>query len=813
MRKTLLSLLFLAAAQAAAQQPIPPEQAAALLQSRPDLAGQLRQRIGASGLSPAQVRDRLRAQGYDPSLLDAYMSGEGAVQATPGSDVLDAVRALGLADADDVAGLKRIAKPATPSGKPVEPAPVSGAASAPGLTGESSKVFGMELFRTATSQFLPNLDGPVDPQYKLGPGDQLVLILTGDVELAHTLDVTREGFVVIPQVGRLGVASLTLAQLENLLYNRLGRVYSGVKRGGGTTQFSVSVARLRSVQVFVVGDVTAPGAYRISSAGTALTALYAAGGPTDRGTLRGVELRRGGRVVSRLDVYDYLLRGDASQDLRLQSGDVLFVGVHGPLVRLDGEVTRPATYELKNSESLADLISAAGGYTATAAASRTTIERIVPVSARVPGGRDRVVLDVALAGAAGIRLENGDIVSVPRIADRVRGRVVVNGAVWQAGSQGMVAGLTLTAALRRAGGLKPDGFLGQVLVSRLRPDSTRVQLRATLRDTTGAGAEEFALEEDDEVTVYSRTDFRLPRFVAIGGAVKNAGRYAYRDGMTMRDLVLQAGGLTESVNLDEAEIARVDGAPGAGTAASIRVALDSSYLFENGNAKGSTAEIALQAFDNVVVFPYPGFARQRLVTLTGEVKFPGTYALKNRAERLSDLVTRAGGITTYGDAGAAVFTRSRNQATFQSDDARLLVGVDLTRAIARPGNSDDLILQDGDAIAIPTKRQTVEIQGAVNSPTALAVAPGQSLGYYIRAGGGASTNADSRHAFVRQPNGKVEVRQRMLWVVTVDPKPRAGATVIVPAKGTERERASLVSTIAILAQSLAAIAAVIAVSK
>ena len=213
------------------------------------------------------------------------------------------------------------------------------------------------MFRDANTRFQSNQDGPVDSGYRLGPGDQIVLILTGDVQDSRTLDVTREGFVVIPDVGQVPVANLTLAQLEDVLYTRLGRVYSGVRRGAdATTHFSVSVSNLRSNQVFVLGDARTPGSYRVSSAGTAMTALYAAGGPNDRGSLRRVQVMRGNSVVSTLDVYNYLLRGDASQDVRLQQGDRLFVPLHGPRVRVDGEVTRPATYELKPGETLADAL-------------------------------------------------------------------------------------------------------------------------------------------------------------------------------------------------------------------------------------------------------------------------------------------------------------------------------------------------------------------------------------------------------------------------------------------------------------------------
>lgn len=796
----------------ATAQNVTPQQAQAILQARPDLAAQVRDRIGSSGMTSAQIRDRLKAQGYDPALLDPYMGAASTAAGAPGNDVIAAMQALGLSEMELESGAR----------SPVAARAVDGRADvAAGPAAESERIFGLDLFRSTTNQFLPNLDGPVDPEYRLGPGDELVLILTGDVELAHTLQVTREGFVVIPQVGRLSVANLSLTQLEDLLYTRLGRVYSGVKRGANaTTHFSVSVARLRSVQVFVTGDVVAPGAYRISSAGTALTALYAAGGPSDRGSLRRVELRRGGKLVSTLDVYDYLLRGDASRDLRLRSGDVIFVGVHGPHVRIDGEIIRPATYELLANERLSDLIAAAGGFTPTASALRLAVERIVPPAQRTIPGRDRAVIDVPIDAAKTVSLEPGDIVRVRKVADRVRNRIIVRGQVWQPDTIGLGGGLTLSEALRRAGGLKPDAYLGTVLVSRLRDDSTRVQLRAEVRDTSGAVVNDIPLQEDDEITVFSRTEFRPDRFVAISGVVRRSGRFPWREGMTLRDLVLMAGGLNEGAATDVAEIARRPRTFAAGELAqTVRVAIDSSYLFDAGTRRGTVAEVALEPYDNVLMFRRPDWELPRVVTVTGEVRFPGTYTLRNKSETLADVIKRAGGLTREANTDGAYFSRLRASAVYATRrltadaDARVRVGVDLRRALHDARSTDNLLMQNGDSVDVPTERQTVEIRGEVNSPTATAIESRKALGYYVRAGGGPTANADTRRVYVIQPNGKVESRRRLLWLVNFDPEPRGGATVVVPVKDTTARSVNVLANVSTLSQLLASLAAVWAITR
>lgn len=812
-----------------------PEQAAAMLQARPELVQQLRDRMQQSGLTPTQIRARLKAEGYPENLLDNYMSGSSSSStAAPSKEVFSAIRALGITDSTDVDDLERLAEDRANRRQNDMRKPDSLAKRDSTLSEESAEIFGMSLFRNSSSRFQPNVDGPVDAGYRLGPGDKIVLILTGDVERSDELDITREGFVVIPDVGQVNVSNLTLGQFEDVLYTRLGRVYSGVKRGSGaTTHFSVSVSKLRSNQIFVIGDVQSPASYRISSAATALTALYAAGGPNDQGSLRRIEIRRGGTVVATLDLYNYLLRGDASADVRLQQGDVVFVPVHGPRVRVDGQVTRQATYELKPGETLADALADAGGLSATAGGSRVLIDRIVARGSRTGQGSDRAVVDVPLGNdgtAPAFAMADGDVVRVPAIADRVRNRIAIDGNVYTPGVQGFSSGLTLETALRRAGGIKPDAYLGRVLISRLRPDSTRVQLRAMLRDSTGATIEPFVLAEDDQITVFSKTNFRPKQRVVIGGAVRKGGEFQWREGLTLRDLILQADGLDESAYLGAAEVARLpETHDGHTTAQTVRVPLDSSYLFTRNAGVNASPDYVLQPYDNVLILREPGWRLPAAVMLTGEVRFPGRYTIIDRGERISDLIVRAGGVTALADQDAAYFSRrlssntSRarlDSATAKSDSARLednaariRVGVDLGFALRKKGSNDDLVLESGDSLDVPSRRQTVEVRGEVNAPTALAHASGRSLGFYVGAAGGASAKGNARRAYVVQPNGKVESRHHILGFITLDPTPRAGATVVVPAEDPTRPKVNVAAAVGLVAQLLVSVAAILAVAK
>ncbi|HJQ54254.1 MAG TPA: SLBB domain-containing protein [Gemmatimonadaceae bacterium] len=830
-------------------------QAQEMLQNNPALLQQLRQRIMTSGLTPDQVRARLRAEGYPENLLDAYLPGAtGTPDSTIStSDVFAAIGQLGIADTTDLDLLRcgidadTLAVTDTlPSGlvdttqnkRRMQERKVSlrarclarqdsitkGLVKAKADADSGFVIFGLDFFRNATSQFDPNLSGPVDASYQIHPGDRLVLVLTGDVEQSYTLDVTREGFIAIPQVGLIFVNNLTMGELENVLYSRLGRVYSGVRRGSGaTTHFYVTPARLGSNQIFVTGDVLRPGSYRISSAGTALSALYAARGPSDNGSLRQILIRRAGVVVDTLDVYDYLLNGNTSRDVRLNNSDLVFVPIHGARVRIVGEIARPATYEIRAGETLADALRYAGGFTAKAARRRVQIERILPPEQRAPGGRDRIVLDIPsdqfVAGTGpSVPVVDGDVIRVFPVTTRVRNRIYVHGDVWSPGAQGLAPGMKLSDALRMAGGVRPDVYLGQVLITRTQPDSSRVQLRATLRDTTGAVINDVPLQEDDEIRVFSTSEFRPTRYVAINGAVHKSGQYPYREGMTVRDLVLLAGGLDQSAYLNEAEIARLPtNRAGGVTAQTFRVPLDSSYIFERGPdgkylgppglpaASGPNAEVVVEPYDNVLILRQPNWELQRTAVIAGEVLYPGRYSLKTKTEKITDLIERAGGLTSDAYANGVIFYRTRNGVG--------RIGIELPDVLKNHKSLDNLPLQDGDSLYIPRYNAVVNVQGAVNSPVSVTWSPGKTIEYYIRAAGGPSLRADVRRAYVTQPNGKVEARSAHFLLPDGLPKPNAGSTVFVPERDPNDKGTDFFSSVGTIAQVLAGLATLLIAAK
>jgi protein involved in polysaccharide export with SLBB domain len=465
---------------------------------------------------------------------------------------------------------------------------------------------------------------------------------------------------------------------------------------------------------------------------------------------------------------------------------------------------------MRPNETLADALRFAGGFLATAARQRVQIERIVPPSQRAPGGRDRILTDItsdnfATGTGPSLPVFDGDVIRVFPVASRVRNRIRVSGDVWSPGTIGITPGMRLSDALHLAGGLRPDVYLGEVLIGRTQPDSSRIQLRAALRDIGGGVINDILLQEDDDVRVFSLSEFRPTRYVAINGAVRKSGQFPYKEGMTIRDLVLLSGGLDQSAYLNEAEVARLpENRTGGVTARTFRVPLDSSYIFERGPdgkylgppglpaPSGPSPEVTVQPYDNVLIMRQPNWELQRTAVVAGEVRYPGRYSLKTKTEKITDLITRAGGLTTDAYANGVVFYRTRNKVG--------RIGIELPDVLRNPKSLDNLPLQDGDSLFIPRYSAVVAVQGAVNSPVSVTYAPGKSIEYYIRAAGGPSLKADLDRAYVTQPNGKVETRQAHFLLPDGVPTPKPGSTVFVPEHDASYRPADLLANVGAIAQ-------------
>ena len=715
--------------------------------------------------SPVEIERLARQLGYSPEQLRATAQSRTAPDALPQSP-----------SAAPAAATEKALAPESP--RPDSPAPAPAPAKA-----DDPQPFGYDVFRYSPTTFEPLAYGPVDQDYPIGPGDELVLTMWGDAQLALTATVNREGAVVLPDVGTVPVNGLTLEGARSRIRAVLSRIYAGLRSTGAGSPISLdlSLGKLRSIQVFLLGEVVKPGGYTVSSVSRVLNALYVAGGATRPGSLRDVRVIRGGQVVAHVDLYRLLLTGDAADETRLQNGDVIFVPPVGRRVKVSGPLRRNGLFELKDGENLTALLQMAGGPLADADLSRAQITRVVPPALRdsLPG-QDRLVLDVSLAAAAqghggDVPLFDADALAAYSIGQDQRNTVTISGSsVLKPGVYEYRPGLRLRGLVALAGGLKPEAFLGRAQVTRTATDRARSILRVDLsRALAGDPQDDITLEPLDELAVLSKWDIEERGRVSIDGLVRHPGQYEYLGGMTLADLVFQAGGLTDDALVLSAELARVDlRAQGGHIADTLRVPLERTL-----SADSRASSFALERWDAVFVRRDPEYREQVFVSVDGEVRFPGRYALTRRDERVGDLVKRAGGLTELAYAPGASFSRTGADR----------LGIDLPAVLRDPRSPSNLVLNVGDVLTVPRYQPTVAIEGAVFNPVTALYRAGAGVGYYVTQANGYRRDADKGRTVVVQTNGSVQRGGT----------PGPGSRVVVPAKppGESKDRLKDLATL------------------
>ena len=637
---------------------VTPSQALRLAQENPDM---VRQALRQSGMSETQIRALLAAQGLPTGALDEFF----------GSDPIDPLSAF---TPEAMTALEQLGfAEQTPDGLAV--VPVTAGLQRAFLRADTltQGIFGLDVFRRATSQFQPLMSGPAPDNYRIGPGDQLVLVLTGEVELARQLLVTREGFVVIPDVGEVAVANLTLGELRTLLRTRLARSYSGIERG--TTSFNITVSRLRTNQVYVMGEVVQPGAYQLSGVATVLNALYAAGGPTAQGNMRSIQVRRRTGDTHILDLYPYLLAGDGTGDVMLEQGDVVFVPLKGRRVQVTGAVVRPASYELSETDDLDDVLSAAGGFAPDALRRRLTIHRVLRPAERSSGLANRQAIDLELRPASDstehghlggviippVGLQDGDSIVVSSVPPLDQGyHVSIAGEVMEPGRFPWTEGMTIRDLVELSRGPTVSADLREAEVARMPPGRQNGQIAEMIRvplDSSylsqrqadgrfrgASGVEfpppgsspEFELEPFDQVTILQQPNWEMPRWVIVGGEVLVPGPYSLlTTSDRVSDLVDRAGGVLPTGYVDGARLIRPAGEFG-------RVDLDLAAALED---RGGDEDLVLQEGDTLFVPEYSPTVR-----VTGAVNSPVTVRYVP-GEDLDYYIDNAGGWRANADKG------------------------------------------------------------------------------------------------------------------------------------------------------------------
>lgn len=640
--------------------------------------------------------------------------------------------------------------------------PAPAAVASPDSVAGPAQRFGHELFAGDPGRHAGPSFGPVPADYRVAPGDEIIVQAWGDLSFRDTHRVDREGRIVLRDAGAIGVAGKTLEQAERAIVRQFSRVLSGVSPdGGGSTIIDVSLGRLRAIRVFVVGEVARPGGYDLGPVSSVFEALYAAGGPSAIGSMRDVRLVRDNRVAGSLDLYDYLTRGSREGDLTLRDGDTVFLPVAGPIVELAGEIRRPALYELEEGEGLLDLLRYGGGPTPSARRDLVHVRRIDP-DASGRGDVARIDIDLPIpppnAEGPGPGLVEGDVVELLPVNPRQESYVVVTGAVAREGRYGFSPGMRLSALIDRAGGLWKDAMTDNALLVRVEDDYRRVAERVSV---AGGGAE-LELAPMDSLHVFSRRLLHEERFIVVLGEVREPGRSPWFEGMSLEDAVLGAGGLRDAADRSHAEISRhLDGRAGSDSLARV---------LEVGLGEGEMSELRLANRDIVLVRRRPGFEPQREVRVAGEVLYPGTYTLEHRDERLSQVLRRAGGLLDSAFLPGFRFVREQDAVGF--------ISVDVNRALREPGSVHDVVLEHGDRIEIPSRPMSVKVIGEVGFPTSIVYRPGLSISDYVRRAGGRTPMSDGGRIHVIYPSG-VSAPVRRFWP---DPEVLPGSTVVVPTR-------------------------------
>lgn len=743
-------------AQAPPSGPTAAQRAASERLGRPVSNQEVLEAIRRSGLSLSELRGRLRMQGLDTTLADPFFQdglsfGDSTLVSAAGASTL-----LGVLGNEDTAV---DADPATD---------LSRAEVAPSAGEYRGRVFGKNIFGRSSTAFEPATSGPVDPSYRLAVGDQLQMVLTGEVERLQTLEIRRDGTVLVPQVGQVPLAGLTLESARTALRQRAAQAFSGLNSGG--TRLDLSVFRVRTSQVYVIGEVERPGAYQVSSLATVFHALTRAGGPTERGSFRNVQVRRAGELVREIDLYDYLLRGDASSDVRVLQGDIIFVPLAQQTVEVRGSVRRPAIFELREGEGFQALRSFFGGLLASAATDRIQVDRILPPDQRTPGV-ERVVVDVPLRSNLesmdSMAVHAGDIVTVFGIGRLRRNAVELKGQVQQPGIYQFQTGMTLGTLIDRAQGLLPWALRDRIQVTRPIRETGRSEFIEV--SLLGAG-DTLRLAEFDEVTVLDGRLLYPSGRVTLNGAVNSPGDRPYLEGLTLKGVIDAADGFMETASSVELARRVISEDYSDTTSVIYRFPVDSTF-----GRRGQSVGFLLQREDRLYVHSSPGIRDQRTVLVSGLFRFPGSYVLANEGERLKDLVDRAGGLLPTASADAFRLVRNARP-----------VAIDLSRAIAGHAQHN-IALEAGDQLVVGAYEPTVLVRGAVQRSVLVLFDRNKDLGDYVEAAGGLIDGADKGRITVEYPSGQVSKVKRTLLLFRSAPRIEPGAVINVPTKPEGRE--------------------------
>ena len=649
------------------------------------------------------------------------------------------------------------------------------------------KIFGHDVFNNKNLTFESSMNLATPQSYVLGPGDAVNVDIWGASQESVTEVVTPDGTITIEGVGVIKLGGLSVSQAKAKLKRVLGPRYQG-------SNIELTLGQTRTITISVMGEVKVPGTYTMSAFATVYNALYMAGGPNDIGTLRNVKVYRKGKLLSSVDVYDFLLNGKLSGDVRLQDNDVITVSPYEALVNITGKVKRPMFYEMKKTESAATLLRYAGGFTGDAYTKAIRVNR--------KAGAGYSVFSIGEFDMSSFKLMDEDSVSVDSTLNRYQNMVEIRGAVFRPGMYQVGGEInTVKALVEAAAGLTEGAISQHAVMHRIKADRTLEMMSLDLRGILEGSVPDVPLKNEDVIYVANRQERDEKKTVTINGEVQYPGVYRFADNETIEDLIIQAGGPTESASLVKVDVARRITNPNA-TEAGENIAQNFSFKLNPDFTIADQPDFTLQPFDEVYVRRSPEYYEQQNITIEGEIQFQGIYALSSKNQRLSEIIKQAGGLTkrAYPEGTkllrqmtqeerdmmeTVLRTAQRNSGKDTIDVKKLLtnatypVGIELEKALKYPGTEDDPILREGDRIVVPQYDGTVKINGEVLYPNTVYFKDGKNADYYIDLAGGATSTAKKSKTIIIYMNGMVARADRKH-------KPRPGCQIVVPTKKQRR---------------------------
>lgn len=656
------------------------------------------------------------------------------------------------------------------------------------------QIYGHKVFNSQALTFEPSENIATPQNYKLGPGDEVIIDIWGTSEDHLRKVISPEGSIMIEQIGPVYLNGLTISDANNYIKNAFSRKYAGME--DAETDVQLTLGQVRTIQVDVLGEVATPGTFRMSPFSSVFHALYRAGGINDIGSLRNIQVLRNNKKIAGVDIYEYLFNGKTKGNIRLQEGDVIIVPPYEQLINIKGNVKRPMYYEIKPDETVMSVLDYAGGFTGDAYSGMVRLSR--------QSGTENELYNIERGEFSSYRLKDGDVITVGTILDRYANRVELKGAVYRPGMFAIGKDLnTLGDLIRKADGLTDDAYTDRVLLYREGPDLQLQVMSVDLANILNGTTADIPLKRNDVIVVSSIEELEDRGNLTIGGQVHNPGVYKYAEGTTLKDLILQAGGLLEGASTARVDVSRRIVDPSATEATQQLSRIFSLSINDGLGVDDVDAGFLLKPYDRVEVRKSPGYSAQTMVSVNGEVLFEGDYVLQKRNERVSDLVRRAGGVIEGAYVKGASLSRRLSESEYlaRKETLRLAmansqpgagdslalskiqvsdtynVGIDLQKAIDNPGSTYDLVLHPGDALFVPQEQSTVKISGDVMFPNAVVYVPGKKLSYYIDQAGGYGQRAKKGKAFIVYLNGTVAKAKRN---TPIEP----GCQIIVPSKPT-----------------------------